>query len=189
MRIMSAWADWEITTNMTIYVLSAHLLTAAIVASLFTERERERSQNAYIFSVCIVPVINTRHPFAEFMSRPEIVKEEPWFGFEQEYWVTDRDGIPIGWEMNKEFRHDSKWALVKQGAFHIRKQSSRSATVIAQSGQFALYLRNFTQCWPRHAKTCFREYTDSKGPDRTAQMRSPIRAFALPLKIIWYHKM
>ena len=29
-------------------------------------------------------------------------------GFEQEYWVTDRDGIPLGWQLDKDFCHDSK---------------------------------------------------------------------------------
>ena len=53
-------------------------------------------------------MINTRRPFVEFMQRPEIVKEEGWFGFEQEYWVTDRDGIPLGWQLDKDFRHDGK---------------------------------------------------------------------------------
>ena len=50
-----------------------------------------------------ISVINTRRPFVEFMERPEIVKEEGWFGFEQEYWMTDRDGIPLGWQLDKEF--------------------------------------------------------------------------------------
>ena len=58
--------------------------------------------------LCPFSVINTRVPFVEFMQRPDIVKLEPWFGFEEEYWVTDRDGIPLGWEMNKDFIHNSK---------------------------------------------------------------------------------
>ena len=57
---------------------------------------------------CVILVINTRRPFVEFMQRPDIVKEDAWFGFEQEYWVADRDGIPLGWQLDKDFRHDSK---------------------------------------------------------------------------------
>ena len=59
--------------------------------------------NSVLFSV-----INTRFPFVEFMQRPDIVTLEPWFGFEEEYWITDRDGIPLGWELNKDFVDNSK---------------------------------------------------------------------------------
>ena len=48
----------------------------------------------------------------KFMEQPYIVSEEGWFGFEQEYWITDLDGLPLGWQLNPEFVHDSKFVFV-----------------------------------------------------------------------------
>ena len=48
----------------------------------------------------------------KFMEQPHIVSEEGWFGFEQEYWITDLDGLPLGWQLNPEFVHDSKLVFV-----------------------------------------------------------------------------
>lgn len=64
-----------------------------------------------------VPLVNTRAPFVAFMRKPEMVKEEAWIGFEQEYWVTDRDGIPLGWEMNKNFIHHERYLKLDKGRF------------------------------------------------------------------------
>ena len=45
--------------------------------------------------------INTRFRCERVM---DTVKDcEPWFGFEQEYFITDNNGIPLGWNKDGTF--------------------------------------------------------------------------------------
>ena len=53
--------------------------------------------------------INTRFRCERVM---DTVKDhDPWFGFEQEYFITDNNGIPLGWNKDGTFEDQGIFSL------------------------------------------------------------------------------
>ena len=50
---------------------------------------------------------------------------DPWFGFEQEYFITDNNGIPLGWNKDGTFEDQGSFSLNEYASVMIFKMNNQ----------------------------------------------------------------